>query len=514
MSSRKRSASAVNRVVVVDDDPPADATTDEESSPPPAKRTKGADGEFVPRSIHPFFLGGSSKKSDTSSKNAMKLPTEPAISSTGTDDSALNSATGFDLRWEAPHNTLLVAKVNGAPGIFKKDVFGEKRLKIAAYDLDGTLVTTKSGNVHAKDTDDWQFLFNRATIVKELKRKLDEGFAVIVISNQAGIGSVGKFIANMPGTDPKTVAKIKTFQGRATGFARSLGLPIVILAAASDDNFRKPCLGMWDYFVRNMMGCKPEEVDLQASFYVGDAAGRKRAGASSGRGKKGAPKDDFADTDWKFAKNIPVEFFTPETFFTGREDPTATFAEPQFNPRILANSAQSESSDLAALVPSKGEKRFEVVVLCGRMGSGKSTFYRRHFSPLGYKHVNQDTLKTREKCIKACSEYLSQGLSVVIDNTNRDAATRKHYTTLAKKHGARIRCFYFACSEEVCKHNDAVRMAKGERDGKVPRMAFAKFNGEFEEPKVSEGFDAVHTILFTPTFDSEEDRKAWAMYYR
>lgn len=67
-----------------------------------------------------------------------------------------------------------------------------------------------------------------------------------------------------------------------------------------------------------------------------------------------------------------------------------------------------------------------------------------------YLHINQDTLKTREKCIKALEEALKTGKSCVIgekqvycylssstndisDNTNRNAATRKVYLDVCRK---------------------------------------------------------------------------------
>lgn len=45
---------------------------------------------------------------------------------------------------------------------------------------------------------------------------------------------------------------------------------------------------------------------------------------------------------------------------------------------------------------------------------GKSTLYRKYFGPAGYKHISQDVLGSRPKCIKATEEVLSSGKSCVI----------------------------------------------------------------------------------------------------
>lgn len=62
-----------------------------------------------------------------------------------------------------------------------------------------------------------------------------------------------------------------------------MGIELTALIASSEDHFRKPLKGMWDFFQKAM---NKEEIDIKKSFYCGDSAGRV----------KGKVKD-FNDTD-------------------------------------------------------------------------------------------------------------------------------------------------------------------------------------------------------------------------
>lgn len=119
-----------------------------------------------------------------------------------------------------------------------------------------------------------------------------------------------------------------------------LDLPVLALLATKSDLMRKPRLGGWMTMLKIMGIEDPDQVDMEASFYCGDAAGRPKV---TGRTK------DFAATDYKFAVNIGVAFHTPEGLFLKSKQRVHTHAdmwEIGFDPRPLRN-PKSSSSKLA-----------------------------------------------------------------------------------------------------------------------------------------------------------------------
>jgi hypothetical protein len=85
------------------------------------------------------------------------------------------------------------------------------------------------------------------------------------------------------------------------------------------------------------------------------------------------------------------------------------FKEPLFtktNPQDIVSLA-SMHVNVCRLISVK-------VLFVGSPGAGKSTFYEKILKSLGYIRINQDTLKTRDKCLKVAAEHLSEGKSVAI----------------------------------------------------------------------------------------------------
>ncbi|EPQ61999.1 Polynucleotide kinase, partial [Blumeria graminis f. sp. tritici 96224] len=185
-----------------------------------------------------------------------------------------------------------------------------RNLKIAAFDLDSTLITTRSGKKFSSDAQDWKWW--HSSIPNTLRKLiLEDGFKIAIISNQAGLSLKNK-------SDPK--AKLPEFKSKVSSLLNKLDLPVSVYVATENDTYRKPRSGMWEELVRDTLVDKSEELNLEETFFVGDAAGRA---ASPGRPK------DFSCSDRNFAENVGIKFFTPEEFFLGEKPrPFSRLLEP------------------------------------------------------------------------------------------------------------------------------------------------------------------------------------------
>jgi len=199
-------------------------------------------------------------------------------------------------------------------------------------------------------------------------------YLLAILSNQAGITLTPSTSSKAPST-PKRLTDFKT---KATAFLTALDLPLTLYAATKHDTYRKPRTGMWDTLLTDN-ALSSSDVDLAASIFVGDAAGRTDAGKV---------KRDFSCSDRDMASNIGVPFATPEEFFLG--EAARPFVRT-FEPAVFLEA--SHRTDASPVVFAK-KNPVEVVVFVGSPGSGKSTFFWDHLQPLGFERVNQDILKT------------------------------------------------------------------------------------------------------------------------
>jgi len=78
--------------------------------------------------------------------------------------------------------------------------------------------------------------------------------------------------------DPKMLKpdtkRLGQWKAKVTSILNNLDINITLYAATEKDEYRKPRPGMWREALEHFDLDAPGEVDLQESFYVGDAAGR------------------------------------------------------------------------------------------------------------------------------------------------------------------------------------------------------------------------------------------------
>ncbi|KAG5674964.1 hypothetical protein PVAND_004908 [Polypedilum vanderplanki] len=354
--------------------------------------------------------------------------------------------------------------------------------KIAAYDMDGTLIKTCSGNVFPKSIDDWQL--NMSEIPKKLKKLHENGFKIVVFTNQAGIE-----------TKKVTISEVKQ---KITMISERLEVPVQFFIATSSTNYRKPRTGMWELLQENFNdGIK---IDKTSSFFVGDAAGRPE-------NKILKKKKDHSSADRLFALNLDLNFYTPEEHFQNqRKNPS--FIRPEYNPKA--------SSDALNLLEPVGAKlklnEVELIIMVGYPASGKSYFCNNYLKKEGYEVVNRDTLNSMQKCITNVEEALKNKKSCVVDNTNPDVASRKKFIDIAKKIGVKVRCFIMTTTYHHARHNNIFRELIETNHSKINDLVFNTYKSKYVEPTLKEGFDEIVKVNFLPNFDNEKHETLYRMY--
>jgi bifunctional polynucleotide phosphatase/kinase len=249
----------------------------------------------------------------------------------------------------------------------KKGTFKSKA-KIACFDLDGCLIKPKNGKSFPSNTDEYDFEEAFRGTFDRVKKEYESGSCIIIVSNQKQT-----HLSNEPSK------KLKTWKAKLEIIAQAINCPMMILAALSDDGFRKPGRLMWDHAIVPAYieaGGKEDDiriegnVDEQASFFVGDAAGRIA---------------DHSDTDRKWAMNVGIPFYTPEEYFKG-EKPRA-YKLKGYRPTLEIANGESEPlpSDFFPATPTK----LDLVVFVGPPGAGKTTLFKTQFASRGYQWVNQ-----------------------------------------------------------------------------------------------------------------------------
>ncbi|KAL8147852.1 hypothetical protein AgCh_005249 [Apium graveolens] len=159
--------------------------------------------------------------------------------------------------------------------------------KIAAFDFDQCLAKTSLQRV---GPDAWSLMYS--SIPEKLQSLYNDGYKLVIFTNES----------NIDRWKNKRQIAVDSKIGRLNNFMKKVGVFIACGIGKSGnkavDPFRKPEAGMWRIMEQHFNSGIP--VDMDQSFYVGDAAGRP---------------DDHSDADIKFAEAIGLKFYVPEDYF-------------------------------------------------------------------------------------------------------------------------------------------------------------------------------------------------------
>lgn len=162
---------------------------------------------------------------------------------------------------------------------------------IAAFDFDGCLAKTSVKRVGA---DAWSLMY--PSIPDKLQSLYNDGYKLVIFTNES----------NIDRWKNKRQVAVDSKIGRLNNFIKTVKVPVQVFIACgvgksdgqAEDPFRKPKPGMWHLMEQHFNS--GISIDMDQSFYVGDAAGRD---------------NDHSDADIKFAQAVGLKFHVPEEYF-------------------------------------------------------------------------------------------------------------------------------------------------------------------------------------------------------
>ena len=261
--------------------------------------------------------------------------------------------------------------------------FEDRPYRLALFDLDGTLIVSKSGKRWAADGDDWVF---RGDVPSVLQRYATDGWTVAIVTNQSEMSRARSTAGPL-----SKINSVLTALFTANAWAPWC---LVATGAPSEATYRKPGRGLYDLLLSTL-----EHPTVNEVMMCGDAAG-----PASPR-----PEYRWSDSDAQFATAIGASFNTPDTIFG-------------------LNAAEPKSVR-------------ELVILVGNMGSGKSSSARR-FAEAGYIHCEQDILGSTRATLRTATAGLENGKSVIVDASHATSKHRLPYIELARKHSVAVRILW------------------------------------------------------------------------
>jgi bifunctional polynucleotide phosphatase/kinase len=334
--------------------------------------------------------------------------------------------------------------------------------KVIIFDLDGTLIITKSGKVFPINDKDWKFIFNN---IPDYISTINNNNTIIgIISNQKGL---------------KNEDKKKEWINKLNDIIYHIPFDFVF-ASLTDDRFRKPMPGSWD-FIKDELFKNIDFTKLLEKnkiYFIGDAFGRP---------------NDHSDTDIKFAINCKFKFKTPEMFFKCKDNRLSKSKGTITYPNIdYMTSLQEE--ELFKSLDNIIKKNKKILIVCiGLPASGKSYLRNKLLNKYEffYYYNIDDSVPEKNNTRLIKMSDINKHNFIIDDNTNMKKNTRINY--LKKMSDYTKIGIWFNYNLDVCLHLNYLRMYWfGNKI--VPKVAYNTLLKNFDDNNLNHLFDNFFTI--------------------
>ncbi len=351
---------------------------------------------------------------------------------------------------------------------------------IYLFDLDDTIIKTKSGKKFAISPTDWEFLDKN--VITKINKLYDNNNFIGIISNQKGLRSdllINNWIKKI--NDITKILKVH-----------------VVFASTLDNKYRKPMPGSLDELKKYFLANKIKFEEKSKKYYIGDALGRE---------------GDHSDTDLKFAKNCKFIIKSPETFF---DLPNKNNKASITYPNLQYYSKKEEDNilnNLFNIISNNISQNKKTLIMCiGLPACGKSyvrNIILKKFNQ--FKYTNNDNINDYKKNnikneffdkLILDNKNLLNNNFIVDDNTNFNDKKRNKYLEEFKDYSKIV--IFFDLDMDICMHLNYMRMYHFNKPliSKVVYRTLIKSNPDISSNKFKEFNNSITVNKLFNAFNS------------
>lgn len=344
----------------------------------------------------------------------------------------------------------------------KINITDTENVKIASFDIDFTIIKTKSGNVFPISFSDWILMYDNT--IEILKQYNDQGYIIVFFTNQKKLTdeNIGQFINKLE--------SIKSV----------LNINFACYVSYFDNGYRKPMTGMFDRF---LLDHNITSINVKDSFYCGDAAGRIYICDK---------KKDHNITDYYFAKNIGLKFITP-AFCWQRPESIFNKIDNKYylEDKYINLALNKESLPWNKISDFNNKIGPKIILMVGCPASGKSSLSRlilKRFSEDNYILLNADTHK--HKLNKIFLSAIANQNNIIIDNTNPSNEIREKYFKDVSNYNKLI--IYFDFPKDLCLHLNNYRTQRSIIKEKISKLVYNIYYKKLDIPLNNEEINVIN----------------------